>query len=122
MTWLIKWDGKEVSSDDFTLDELGQVEKEADTSWSIANPLRTALVARAFLRIAIKKLDGDPKDADGLTLGKIKRAFVYRDDDEAREMEDNEEEPDPLSENSPASLHGVSGVSNGRQRKRAVNG
>jgi hypothetical protein len=120
MSWVIKWNGEEVSSDDFTLGELGRVEKEADTSWSIANPLRTAAVAQAFLRIVIARQGGDLMDADRATLGKVKRAFAWSDDGEASEGTEGGEAPDPLPVTSPDSSPGASVVSVGPRKKRAA--
>ena len=120
MTWIITWNNQEVSSDDFTLDELGKVEQAADTSWSIANPLRAAAVAKEFLRIAITHTGGDPKEADTLTLGRMKKAFSYRADDES-DSEGGGEEPDPLPATSHDSSSGDAVASIGRPRKRAAN-
>lgn len=121
MTWIIKVGGQEISSDDFTLDELGQIEKLADTSWSIANPLRHAPVAKAFLRVAIAKSGGNPQDADTLTLREVKKVFSYRPDDEDEETEGSGEEPDPLPVTSPGSSPGGPSATTGPRKKHAAN-
>jgi len=96
MSWLIKWNGSELDSDDLTIADLGRVEKESDTPWSVANPFREVAVARAFLGVAMRRSgmsDADTATAiDGLTLRTMKDAFQWVDDDESGEEAD---EPDP---------------------------
>jgi len=83
MTWLIKIpDGPVVESDDFTLDDLGRIEKDSDTFWSIANPLRSAAVARAFLKTAYRRAGMDETEVDALPMKYLKSVFDFRADDE----------------------------------------
>lgn len=97
MSWLIKWDGSEMNSDDLTIADLGRVEKEADTPWSVANPFREVAVAKAFLAVAMRRSGMPDRDVtaavDTLTLRKLKGAFQWIDDDADGQGE--QEEPDP---------------------------
>jgi hypothetical protein len=87
MTWLITVGEGTVESDDFTIGDLGQIEKESETYWSIANPLRSSRVARAFLRVAYRRSGRDPEEVDGLTLGQLKSMFDFRADADDGEPE-----------------------------------
>lgn len=118
MTWVMRWKGQEIVSDDFTLDELGRIEKETGVPWSTLNPLREMKVARSFLSIALERTGGDPADLDGLTLGRIKAVFDFRPDEPF--PGDEEADDGPLAQSSDASSPGASGGSTGPRRKRAV--
>jgi len=105
MSWLIKWNGTELDSDDLTIADLGRVEKESDTPWSVANPFREVVVARAFLACAMRR-SGMPDDEvttalDGLTLRTMKAAFQWVDDDEsggeADEADPSDRPPNPTT-------------------------
>lgn len=117
MSWVIRIDGQEVCSDDFTLSELERVEKESDTPWSVANPLRSAAVARVFLKVALIKLGRDPVEVDTWTLRQLKTMFDYRADEPAAAEVGGE--PDPLDRSSPSSSPGAHSGSGGHRKKRA---
>ena len=93
MAWLIRVGDGEVSSDDFTIAELGEVEAAAGEPWSVANPLRSVKIARAFLAVALLRLgrtqDQTADELEALTLRTLKGAFVYVPDDD-------DEEPAPV--------------------------
>ena len=82
MAWIIRIPdgGPQISSDDFTLDQLDSIEKSTGTYWSIMNPLRESKVARAFLKAAYEMADRDPADVDSLTMKSLKSMFDYIDD------------------------------------------
>jgi len=84
MTWIMSLpDGGTVESDDFLLSDLETIEKETGEYWSTMNVLRTAKVARAFLRVAYQRTGRDPADVDLLTMKFLKSCFDFRADDEA---------------------------------------
>ena len=84
MTWIIRIpDGPEVESDDFLLDDLDRIERESGIFWSVANPLREAKVARAFLKAAYRRAGLDEDLVDSLRMGQIKSVFRYRPDERA---------------------------------------
>jgi len=120
MTWIVKWQGEEYSSDDFTLDELGRIEKESGTAWSVLNPLRTAAVAKAFLRVALARAGEEPGKVDKLTAGQIKWCFDFRPDEADKDIVSEGTEPDPLTSTSPDSSPGEVGASHGPRKKRAA--
>ena len=80
MTWTVTTPAGPVSSDDFTLGDLDDIEKGSDTFWSVANPWRHARVARGFLRAAYRAKGLDPGLVDSLTMGALKTAFDYEPD------------------------------------------
>ena len=96
MSWLIKWDGQELNSDDFTIADLGRVEKESGEPWSTANPFRDVAVARSFVGVALRRQGLGDKDVtaalDQVTLRRLKTAFEWVDDDSEG---GEQEEPDP---------------------------
>jgi hypothetical protein len=114
VSWLIKFGGVELDSDDFTIEELGEVEKVSGVPWSLANPLREISVAKAFLAVVLLRTGTSERDLmkelEALTLGKIKRSFEWVDDGSDQE---GEEEPDPSdqppSQTSPPSSPGEPG-------------
>lgn len=120
MTWVMRWKGQEIVSDDFTLDELGRIEKETGVPWSTLNPLREMKVARSFLSIALERTGGDPADLDGLTLGRIKAVFDFRPDEPF--PGDEEADDGPLAQSSDASSPGASGGSGGVRAKPGKSG
>lgn len=86
MTWIIRLpDGRQVESDDFTLDDLDRTEKATGVPWATFNPWRDAKVCREFLRTAYLHLGMPQEDADAAvaatTLRDAKRMFDYRPDD-----------------------------------------
>ena len=87
MSWLIRWDDVEMSSDDMLIEDLENVEKSTGSPWSVANPLRDIKVARAFLAVAMLrsgKTEEQVADALGkITLATLKTAFDWKPDDEA---------------------------------------
>lgn len=96
MSWKIKYDGTEFDSDDFTIAELGMIERQSQTPWSIANAFKSVDVAKAFLTVAMRR-QGMLKPAiddalEGMTLKTLKNSFewVSEDDDE-----ETAAEPDP---------------------------
>lgn len=118
MTWVMRWGGQEIVSDDFTLGELGRIEDETGVPWSTLNPLREMKVARAFLGIALERTGGDAAELDGLTLGRIKAVFDFRPDvpfPGGGEADDD----GPLALSSGGSSRGASAGSAGARAKRA---
>lgn len=95
MTWRITFAGVDMTSDDFTIGELGEVEKVSGVPWSIANPLREVKVARAFLAVALLRSGVPDREVaahlEKVTLRKLKHAFSYEPDED----QEGEEEPDP---------------------------
>lgn len=121
MTWIITVPGgQKIESDDFTLEHLGRAEKESDTPWSIQNPLRSAAVARAYLRTALELAGQDPSLADTLTLREIKSSFDYREDEPI--TGEAVGAAAPLDRSSPDYLPGAHRGSTGPRKKRANNG
>jgi len=91
------------SSDDFLLDDMEEIEKATGVPWSIANPLREARVARAFLAAALERSGRSEQEIVTtlrmLTLKKLRVAFEYLPDqnEATADAERNEaEEDDPL--------------------------
>lgn len=80
MAWIIRTPNGEVSSDDFTLSDLGEVEAETGEPWSTLNVFRSIKVAKAFMRIAYRHVGLDPDEVDGLTLGAWKHSFDFTED------------------------------------------
>lgn len=123
MTWIMRLpDGAEASSDDFTLGDLEQVEDEGGQPWSVANCYRSAKVARAFLRVAYRRGGLDPTDVDALTMKRLKRVFVFQ-EDEPVDTDGEETDDSPLDQTtSPVSSPGASSAAAGPRRKPAANG
>jgi hypothetical protein len=120
--WVIDWQDVKYSSDDFTLDELGRIEAETETPWSIANCLREIKVARAFLGVVFDRAGIDRSELPKLTLGQIKGVFAYEaDPDDEPVTEDEEGDPDPLGGRSTSrrSSGGARAGSAGRRKKHA---
>ena len=120
MSWLITVDGVKFNSDDMTVEELGEVEKISGVPWSIANPLREVTVAKAFVAVALLRVDGDHA-ADklaGLTLRDLKDAFEWVDD----EGQGVEEELDPSAPPPPSTSRNssASGQAGGGRRAKHV--
>jgi len=122
MTWIVKWQGEEYSSDDFTLDELGRIEKESGTAWSVLNPLRTASVAKAFLRVVLARAGEDAGRVEKLTAGQLKWAFDFRPDEEPGKAPAASDGDDavPLDTTSPDSSPGEVADFRGSRKKRAA--
>jgi hypothetical protein len=95
VSWIIKWQGQEFSSDDFLLEDLAEVEKSTGTPWSTANPYREVSVAKAFLAVAMLRQGASEKEVveelKKVTLKTLKTSFVYY----ADEDEGPPEEVDP---------------------------
>lgn len=111
MSWLIRHQGMEFSSDDFLIEDLGAVEKATGESWAIANPLRNVAVAKAFLAAAMLRTGRPEAEVESaLTLVKLrqlKKAFTYVDDD----GEEEDEEVDPSAPTpSPTSVNSSTGA------------
>jgi len=122
MTWIMRVPGGEVSSDDFTLDELELVEKQTGTPWSISNPLRSVAVARAFLKVAVVKSGGSPQDVDKYTLRELKNRFDFRaDDDDDEATGEGVDAPPPLARTSRESSSGAASAIAGHRKRRAAN-
>lgn len=123
MTWLMRLpDGRKVSSDDFTLGDLGRVEDETGVPWSTANPFRSVKTARAFLRAAYVNAGLGPDDVDALTLGTLKRVFEFREDEPWPETGDGEgDDADPPGGSSGGSSSGASDGSGGPRAKPVNN-
>lgn len=86
MTWIIRVGDETVSSDDFTIEDLGNIETSAGTIWSVANPLREAKIAKAFLAVAmlhLGKTEQEVIDAlNTITLKTLKNTFSLVPDEE----------------------------------------
>ena len=110
MSWLVRWDNVEMSSDDFLIEDLESVEKATGVPWSVANPLREIKVARAFLAVALLragKSESEVAAALGkVTLGTLKTAFDYKPDDQATEGGAPLAPRDHLAKTSPDSSRG----------------
>lgn len=130
MSWLIKIRGSEVSSDDFTLEELEAVEKASGTPWSVLNAYREIRVAKAMLAVVLVRL-GVPdtlmvKELSALTLRDIKSAFVWVPDEDDGGGGGGDDDDDPLDPTPPPpptsqkSSAGASSVTTGRPKKHAV--
>jgi len=91
MAWIIKWDGKELNSDDFLISDLQEIEKATGEPWSTANCYRSVKVARAFLAVALLRLGKSEMEvADALgtvTLKTLKNTFDF--------VPDEDDEPSP---------------------------
>lgn len=125
MAWIIKTPNGEVDSDDFTLGDLLELEKEAEEPWSLANPLRNVATAQAFLRIAYRR-SGSAGDVDALTLRVIKKAFDFREDAAVEAEEPDYENGEgwdsqvPLDQKDPASSSGAPAAGGGRRKRAAA--
>lgn len=118
MTWIVRWGGERVTSDDFTLDDLIALEKETGTPWSALNPLREIRIARAFLRVAINRTGGDPDDADRATLGRLKHVFEFEEDQPWPGGGEGSDDDGPLDLKARGSSPGASAGSTGGRAKR----
>jgi hypothetical protein len=116
MTWIIRVGDEEITSDDFLIEDLEQIEKATDTAWSIANPLRHIAVAKAFLAVAMLRLGKTDREVatalKAVTLKQLKSTFDYKPDDEA--VVESEEDADPLDR--PAK------IGRGSRRGRPISG
>lgn len=109
MTWVIKHNGMEFSSDDFLIDDLAEIEKVTETPWSVSNPLRSIPTARAFLAAAMLRSGKSHAEVEitlkHITLKSLKRSFEFVPDQDDDDTE--EESPDPLDSPSPSSSGGA---------------
>lgn len=127
MAYLTTVNGVTLDSDDMTLGELGDVEKETGVPWSTLNPWRDAGVARAFLRVALAR-QGLPPEAvegrlDSLTGREIKRAFTFRADEPMGEESEVQREELPLEDlSTPSSSPGAPSATDGGRAKRGRSG
>ena len=113
MTWIIKLDGIRLESDDFTIAELGEVEKATGEPWSTTNPLRSIKAAEAFLAVVMLR-SGRPEPEviaalESLTLRTLKSAFEWQADEEGEQEERDPSAPNPSS-TSPDSSTGDGGT------------
>ena len=109
MSWLITWDGVEYDSDDFLISDLGRVERESGTPWSVANCFRDVGVAKAFLGVAMRRSGLSDKEAteklDAVTMRELKNAFRWKADDDG---EEEQEAQDPSDQNPNLTTEGSS--------------
>lgn len=107
MTWIIKWDGHEMSSDDFLIGDLESIEKATGTPWSVCNVFKDVKVAKAFLAVAMLRQGESEAEVvaalDAVTLRTLKSAFEWRADEE-----EEHEEPDPSAPNPSSTSPGSS--------------
>jgi hypothetical protein len=128
MSWLIRHNGVQFSSDDFTIEDLGEIEKATGTAWSIANPIREIKQARAFLATAMLRSGRSEAEVEAMlnqiTLRSLKNAFEYVADEDADAAPEEIDEADPLPAPSlitPGSSHGASDKGGPRpSRKRSA--
>ncbi len=126
MSWKINFDGSSFEFDDFTIEELGAVEKIADITWSQIHPWRSILAAKAFLTVALMRQglsDAEISERlQKLTLGEIKDAFEFVMDpipsEEPEAESEGEVSADPLPSSTPRSSPGARKGGTGRQPKR----
>ncbi len=127
MAYLTTINGVVLDSDDMTLGELGDVEKETGVPWSTLNPWRDAGVARAFLRVALARQGLSPEAVEGrldsLTGREMKRAFTFRADEPVTvEGEEDEGEELPLDPSTPSSSPGAPSATAGGRAKQGRSG
>lgn len=120
MAWIIEIGGGRVTSDDFTLEDLGDIEKATEQPWSLLNPLASIPVAREFLRVALRILgDGDPEaTVQGLKAKELRSAFTFESDVPL----EGDEDADPLDRRSTStrsSSRGARGGISGDPAKRS---
>ncbi len=123
MTWRITFEGLTLDSDDFTIEELGAAEKIADTPWSILNPLRNVLAAKAFLSITLLRRGLADTEVqarlNSLSLKELKNAFEWVPETEDSETPEGEEQLElPLDLTTPVSSPSVRKGSAGARTKR----
>jgi hypothetical protein len=121
MAWKITLNGQSFNSDDMTLGELGDVEKETGKPWSLLNPWTDIATARGFARVALSRqgLAGDELDAavDALTAKDVKTAFDFV-ADEALPSTGEDTPAAPLDLSSRSSSRGARGGSGGGRVKQ----
>lgn len=121
MTWIIRVpDHDPVESDDFTLDDLIKIEKGSGVPWAILNPFKDGAVAREFYRVALRMSGEDPKQADDVTLRRMKSLFDWREDEPFPITQGGDGESDPLPLKVQSSSPGARSGSSGSRAKRAA--
>lgn len=124
MSWLIRHNGVEFSSDDFLIEDLQTIEESTGTPWSIANPVREIKVARAFLAVAMLRSGRSEAEVEAMlaniTLKALRAAFELVPDTMADVVGSDAVDPSPPNRNptTPGSSSGRTGKG-GRPRKRA---
>ena len=92
MTWIIRWEETEISSDDFLIEDLESIEKATGQPWSILNPYRDVKVAKAFLAVALLRAGKNEQQIElalrVVSLGTLKTTFDYKPDDEVEVVQD----------------------------------
>lgn len=87
------------STDDLTLGEVVEVERETGESWIVMNPLRSAVQARAIMRRLLARdggLDGATARIDGMRVADVVAAIdVENTDDRPRQHVDGVPQVDP---------------------------
>ena len=126
MAWTVKLaDGFVFDSDDMTLDDLGRIEKDTGTPWSILNPWKDMKVAKAFLVVAMQANGAGQDEAyravDAMRLRDVKAMFDFRDDDE-KPATASGGDADPLDRSSRTSSRGARSGSSGPRKKPAAKG
>jgi hypothetical protein len=108
MSWLIKYHGMEFNSDDFLIEDLGEIEKATGEPWSISNPYRTVAVARAFLAMAMIRTGRPTAEVEAtmnlITLRSLKTAFEHVEDSEEEQEERDPSAPTPNSTSPDSSI------------------
>jgi len=119
MVWVIKWNDSETTSDDFLVEDLEAIEKATQTPWSIANPLKSISVARAFLAVAMVRAGSTDKEAEAelkkITLKTLKTTFEYRVDEDDGLAEPVDPSARSPRRTSPRSSRGQQGKGSPRQ-------
>ena len=90
------------STDDLTLAEVVEIERETGESWIVMNPLRSAVQARAILRRFLARdvdLDEATKKVDSMRVVDVAKSIEYEPgDDRPKSHVDGLPEVDPKAE------------------------
>ena len=120
MTWVIRFEDIETTSDEFLIEDLESVEKSTGEPWSVANPLRSVKVAKAFLAVVLLRAGRSEDEVVAalakVTLALLKHAFEYRPDSEG----EVQEEVDPSGRPRPRTSRNSSRMGRGKGGSRAT--
>ena len=99
--WRVEFEGRTVTTDELTLDEIELVERVSGTPWVNINPRASLKCAKALL-IVMAIRAGEAEDAafrrlSKLNLKAIKRAFVFVEGDDGDRPPAAAEAADPPS-------------------------
>ena len=109
MPFRITVDGESITTEDLTLDECVEIEKEAEEAWSfvILAPLKSAAHARAVLTKVMARKHGPEeaaKRAGAMTFSQVLDAFEHVEDDQPKQYQDGMPVVDPKAASAETSI------------------